>query len=60
MKIEIRNTSAQKLPLSLVEDFFERLHGANYSQNTIAGYRHAVQALVATVEEAGIDWQIRV
>lgn len=33
------------------------MHSANYSQDTIAGYRHAVQALVATVEEAGIDWQ---
>jgi len=57
MKSEIRNTAAQKLPSSLVEEFFERLRSERYSQNTIGGYRHAVQNLSEAVAEKGLEWQ---
>jgi len=57
MKSELKNTAAQKLPSSLVEEFFDRLRSERYSQNTIGGYRHAVQHLSTTVAENGLEWQ---
>ncbi|OKP64859.1 hypothetical protein BTE77_33985 [Ensifer adhaerens] len=56
MKSEIRSTAAQKLPSSLVEEFFDRLHSERYSENTIGGYRHAVQHLSAAVAGKGLEW----
>jgi integrase/recombinase XerD len=58
MKSEIKDNLTNPLPSSLVEEFFDRLHSEQYSQETIAGYRHAVQRLINVVVGDDLEWQM--